>query len=106
MKLSKEIVDLECSKPLNFYQEFLRITNEDPEFAEILEHYEDEIAKNIEFENGSRITYTDKDSVDSYLIKSDVANRIVVRAMLNLYRIMSVQAEIDQVERECGTKEE
>lgn len=105
MKLSKEIIDLECSKKLNFNKEFQRITESDTEFAKILEYYEDEIVKLSKQDFGT-LSLTNKAGEEYVLVRADQMTNLVHRLALNLYRILTVQAEIDEVERECGTKED
>lgn len=97
MKLSKEVVDLESSKRLSLSKEFKRITESDPEFAKIIEYYEEQIV---------RLALTNKAGEDSLVVKAEQATNLLHRFALNIYRIMCVQAEIDEVEKECGTKEE
>lgn len=106
MKLSKEVVDLESDVELiDFNQEFNRITGEDPEFAKILEYYEDQAIKSAENYFG-KLSLINRAGNESLLIRSERVINILHRLALNLHRIMSAQAEIDEVERECGMKTE
>lgn len=105
MKISKTVVDLECQNQLDFNKEFDRITQSDPEFANIIQYYEDEIVK-LAYKDPVRLTLTNKAGEDSVLLRSDPVTNLFHRFALNIYRIMSVQAELDEVEKECGTKEE
>lgn len=105
MKLSKEVVDLESIKKLNFYEEYERITSLDPEFAKIIEYYENKIIE-IANQKFGTIELTNKAGENVLLLPSDQVMRLFHSFALNIHRLMEVQAEIDIVERECGTKED
>ena len=87
MKLSKEIIDLECSKKLNFNKEFKRITESDPEFAKILEYYEDEIVK-LSQQNFGTLSLTNKAGEEYMLVRADQVTNLMHRFALNLYRTL------------------
>jgi hypothetical protein len=103
--LSKEVVDLESGNTkLDFVQHYKETCESDPVFSEILDYFQDMLAEQAKDYFGQLQLVVERGDIE--YIRVEKATDVLNKAMLNLYYLMQVQAEINEIEPKSGKKAE
>ena len=102
--LSQEVMDLESSNTrLNFEEHYKQAREDDACLTEIMDYFQNELVE-ATYNCLGTVSLTipavseNEHSKEVPMIRIDKATDVLIKAMLNLYYLMQVQAEINEIE--------
>lgn len=101
--LSPEVVNLEAKETKLKYEDHYKESRElDPIFSDVMDNFQDQLAANKKDYFGSIIVRNHAEEERLY-INLEKATEVLNKAMLTIYYLMQVQAEINEINP--GTKD-